>query len=386
MLREHSPINPMKFVRRKGAALLLTAVIAASSCKGGAPTPSLATPDNSLKPIPTDTAMPITTPGPTLEITPAPELTPANTPPPSNTTTENKTPYSGIFVRRGDQNQKIIYITIDDLWYPQYVQQAVDTANKYHAGITLFPIGHSIDTSNYPSQPDRNKLTMEVYNEAIADGDGIGDHTYDHVNIDSAAPVPTIKNNLEAQLTVLQFDTGLPSLTEDWLRTPGGECGSPASPCKNVGEAAEEEGMGILYWTYSAGGDSGLTSDQVFANVKYAMDKGANGFIILMHGYPNDVDALDEIFSYGIANGYTFANANHIVPDPASSCTFDTAKNPDVLPCSSSAFKQNSNGRIAIVVRKQNQENYDSYSPAVLALDARRKPIENYGRKLPKAA
>ena len=323
MSKEYSP---RRFVRNATLGLFLAAEI--SACNATAPTPKPISFEPTLSlPVPTETTKPTPTTTPTLEPTPTPTLEPTFVSP----RLPEQTPllqyvYPGEFVKRGDPTKKVLYITIDDLWHADTVRQIIATLDEEGVNASFFPIGRAIDPENHS---DQAQYIIDTYSMLVTHGNVIGNHTNNHAPIQPNTPSAAIDADLERQLAIVQKVTGNPNYMQTWMRPPGGQ-GGLGNKFPNLGAAAEAEGMGVLTWTISSGGDGGATTAQIIAHVITSFQNGA---VILFHGYPNDANSLKTIIEAGKAQGYTFDTIDHLVPDPATSCTFDTATFPAVKSC-----------------------------------------------------
>ncbi len=80
------------------------------------------------------------------------------------------------FVSSGPPNRRVVALTFDDGPWPD-TPQFLDVLEREHVHATFFQIGSQIAT--YGGAVDRRML---------ADGDVIGDHTFDHANVSGAGP------------------------------------------------------------------------------------------------------------------------------------------------------------------------------------------------------
>ena len=71
---------------------------------------------------------------------------------------------------RFQSNEKEIFLTFDDGPTPEITQFVLSELKKYNAKATFFCIGKNI------------KYYPEIFNEIIADGHSIGNHTQNHLN------------------------------------------------------------------------------------------------------------------------------------------------------------------------------------------------------------
>lgn len=67
-------------------------------------------------------------------------------------------------------NEKVIYLSFDDGPHPEITPFVLDLLKQYHARASFFCIGHNVE--RYP----------QVYEQIIAEGHSVGNHTYDHKN------------------------------------------------------------------------------------------------------------------------------------------------------------------------------------------------------------
>lgn len=67
-------------------------------------------------------------------------------------------------------DEKIIYLTFDDGPHPEATTFVLGELKKHHAKATFFCIGKNVE------------VHTEVYQQIIADGHSVGNHTYNHLN------------------------------------------------------------------------------------------------------------------------------------------------------------------------------------------------------------
>ena len=106
---------------------------------------------------------------------------------------------------------KEIALTFDDGPYGTSTAEVLNILEKEHVHATFFLIGKNVD--EYPALAKRE----------VADGDLIGNHSYDHsMTLASSSPVAFELNLLKAQLAIDNESLGSRDIAEAMIRAIGG--------------------------------------------------------------------------------------------------------------------------------------------------------------------
>lgn len=244
-------------------------VVVVASCKGGASTPNLASPDGrTSSPVPT-------------------VLDPSTLP----------KSYEVIF--RGTPGK--VYLSFDDCGEPkptdpaitahdaEYTRAAIETAHNLGIKqLTFFCIGNLI---NNPAQAANMKLAQSY-------GYDLENHTKNHYSMD-IKDIPAMKKEMSDQLKIIQEDLGDPNYKQSIIRPPGGQ----GSLNPYLWEASKEQGLAVAVWTMAPNCDSrgraqDATAQSVIDNIKGCLsaDQWKGGELILQHTVKADIEALPEIY------------------------------------------------------------------------------------------
>ncbi|MDD5594009.1 MAG: polysaccharide deacetylase family protein [Candidatus Margulisbacteria bacterium] len=192
---------------------------------------------------------------------------------------------------RGSFLKKKIALTFDDGPHPYFTPFLLEILKKYDVKGTFFLVGEMAE--RYPAL---------IRAEASA-GHGIGNHTYDHVNLTKVSSEDAA-TEIEACGDVIESITGKrPHL----FRPPGGDYNTP------VLMAAETLGYAVVLWTDNAG--DWLSPGKGVIERK-VLDRISNGGIILMHdGIQQTIDILPQILTILKREGYQFVTIDEMMPE-----------------------------------------------------------------------
>jgi peptidoglycan/xylan/chitin deacetylase (PgdA/CDA1 family) len=161
------------------------------------------------------------------------------------------------FVSNGSRSGHVVALTFDDgPWYD--TPQFLDVLEREHVQATFFQIGEEISTYGGP-----------VDNRMLADGDIIGDHTWNHADVsgDGSFAAGEISSTATAIRNLTGFNTCL-------FRAPGGAVSSAL--------ISEARSMGLLtiQWDVDPRDWSRPGTGAIYSNV---VGNARNGSIILQH-------------------------------------------------------------------------------------------------------
>ncbi|MBE5955057.1 MAG: DUF5011 domain-containing protein [Lachnospiraceae bacterium] len=195
----------------------------------------------------------------------------------------------------GGTGEKIVYLTFDD-GPGKYTQKLLNTLDKYGVKVTFFV------TNQFPSY-------QHLIGEAHRRGHTIAIHTYSHDYKTIYSSETAYFNDLNKMKDAIIAQTGTaPKI----VRFPGGTNNTISKKyCSGIMTALSSSliSKGYTYtdWNVDSNDAGGATSaSQVASNVIAGIKKKSVSNV-LMHdikGYT--VDAIDQIVSWGLENGYTF--------------------------------------------------------------------------------
>ncbi len=186
----------------------------------------------------------------------------------------------------GNRNLREVAITIDDGPHPQYGEAILAALRAEHAPATFFVVGVQV------------KKDPQFIRDAIADGDEIGNHTYDHHRL-PALPPHEIANELRFDdIDIYQAGGGHPTI----MRPPGDQYND------KVSHVVKALGYVDVAWT-DAAKDYLPQTPQVIA--QRVLDRTEPGSIILLHqDYPGTAVAIPVIVDGLRAKGYKFVTVS----------------------------------------------------------------------------
>lgn len=180
------------------------------------------------------------------------------------------------------KDDKTIYITFDDGPIPIVTPFVLETLKKFSAKATFFCIGDNID-----KHPD-------IFKQIIAEGHGVGNHTYNHLKGWETATENYISNALKCQ-----------KLTQSNLfRPPYGRI--KKDQIKQL--RSNIEGLKIIMWDVLSGDfDINLSPEKCLQNV---LKHTKPGSIVVFHDSLKAKDRMEYTLPRALAHwqkaGYTF--------------------------------------------------------------------------------
>ena len=218
----------------------------------------------------------------------------------TNTVGETVTAHRNVTVlpakaqENNDPNTPTIYLTFDDGPGP-YTSKLLDVLAKYGAKATFFVTGA------YPKYFDQ-------IGRAYSEGHSIGVHTYSHDYRKIYSSEDAFFQDFNAVEELIMQQTGSYTYL---CRFPGGSSNTVSrfNPGIMSRLTAAMDDMGYKYFDWNvSSGDAGETTDtdQVAKNVINGC-AGRKVSVVLQHDIKDfSVAAMDQILSWGTANGYSF--------------------------------------------------------------------------------
>ncbi|GAA4318609.1 polysaccharide deacetylase family protein [Flaviaesturariibacter amylovorans] len=188
------------------------------------------------------------------------------------------------YVWEGPGEGNVVYLTFDDGPHPEVTPWVLDQLRVFDAQATFFCIGNNV--VRHPSVMDR----------ISAEGHGIGNHTYDHVNGWKTEPDAYLANVRKAASVI---DSAL-------FRPPYGRIRK--AQARGIAEAMGQPGARIVLWdVLSADFDATYSPQQCADNV---LRHTVAGSIIVFHdsvkAWPNLSGALPLVLRGLQERGFRF--------------------------------------------------------------------------------
>jgi peptidoglycan/xylan/chitin deacetylase (PgdA/CDA1 family) len=191
-------------------------------------------------------------------------------------------------IMRGDTRRPQIALTFDDGPHPAYTLQLLDVLRRFHTPATFFVVGEQVEKN-----PGLVRLE-------VAEGNEVGDHTYDHVNL-TLIPPELVAYEVSKCNAAITEATGAPVR---FFRPPGGEYNG------EVLREVARHGFITTLWTTDPGD---FTKPSSAVILKRTVAHLENGSIILLHdGIPETIEALPAIITAARQRGYQFVTVSQL--------------------------------------------------------------------------
>ena len=179
-------------------------------------------------------------------------------------------------------------MTFDDGPHPVYTLELLDVLRRTHTPATFFVVGEQV-------QKNPGLVRLEV-----AEGNEVGDHTFDHVNL-TVVPPELVAYEVSACDAAITKATGAPVR---FFRPPGGEYNG------EVLRQVASQGFITTAWTDDPGDFMKPPPKVIFQRTVAHLENGA---IILMHdGIPETIQALPSIIAAARRRGYQFVTVSQL--------------------------------------------------------------------------
>ncbi len=197
---------------------------------------------------------------------------------------------------------KKIAITIDDGWDSRISEKAIGILRDKKVHATLFPVGIKVN------------VRPEIWREAVADGNELGNHTYSHLPI-TAETETQINNEIDGWQKEVDAALGYHYDTK-WFRPPFMAGFTPQyHQNAKYKEIIGSHNLNVALWTIDTNSGvyvpDGLKVDPSVV-VKYVTDNIKGGDILLLHFINADINALPDIIDGLRAKGYTFVTLSEL--------------------------------------------------------------------------
>ena len=204
-----------------------------------------------------------------------------------------------------DTKEKVIAITIDDIYDASLLKKAIALGDKYQVKFTFFPIGKTV------------KANADLYKEALKKGHEIELHSYTHAwatNKEVQGTADKIYANYANDIKALR-DYVDPKIVFHFARPPGGAGYFGYISTKLGLYTPLSQAIGKLKnYNFQVPVDAALwNGDSMFVNGKltdsayvysYFKKYVSPGDIFLYHTRAADFDAMENIIKYAKQNGY----------------------------------------------------------------------------------
>ncbi|HYK51921.1 MAG TPA: polysaccharide deacetylase family protein [Candidatus Eremiobacteraceae bacterium] len=194
-------------------------------------------------------------------------------------------------VWRVPMRRKEIALTFDDGPYPFYTDLLLHELERSHVVATFFLVGRS--SQEFP----------ELVNHIVADGDEIGDHTFNHYKLTKLTG-QQIASQITEDANFLEPFVGAPLTL---FRPPHGRFDH------RVVALAHAMGYDTVFWSDSPEDTKDISPAVI---VKRTLDQASPGGIVLMHnGQYKTIEALPVIIDRLRSEGYTFVTVTRLIED-----------------------------------------------------------------------
>lgn len=187
------------------------------------------------------------------------------------------------FIWKIPTNEKKIFLTFDDGPHPEITPDVLDILNRYNAKASFFCVGKNIE--KHPN----------IFDQIVANGHTIGNHTYNHINGYKTNTSLYVKN------TFKNNDIYTTSL----FRPPYGRM-------KRRQISILKKDFCLILWTVLSGDfDKSITKEKCLKNV---INSSKEGSIVVFHdslkAKENVLYALPKVLEYFSNKGYGFFAIN----------------------------------------------------------------------------
>jgi peptidoglycan/xylan/chitin deacetylase (PgdA/CDA1 family) len=189
----------------------------------------------------------------------------------------------------GDPKLNEVAITVDDGPHPEYGDKILDVLEKYKVHATFFVVGIKV------------KQDPEFVRRAVADGDEIGNHTYDHQRLPILSPHDIINEMRFNDMDIYKAAGIHPTI----MRPPGDQYNDKVSLIL--------KGLGYtdICWTDAAKDYVKETPEFI---AERTLDRVEPGAIILLHqDYPGTAQALPVIIEGLEKQGYKMVTISEML-------------------------------------------------------------------------
>ena len=199
-----------------------------------------------------------------------------------------------VYLKHGDPSEPEVALTFDDGPHPTSALRILDVLKRRHVKATFFLVGTRI------------KEHPEIVRRIVADGHEVGNHTQDHLRLDTLRPDQIGK---ELDNCATNFERAVPGQKMELFRPPGMRFNA------DVIAAAKKHGYTMVGWNDAAKDFISLShrhADPTFVE-RRVVDQVESGSIILLHDIPATAEVLDQILDAIEKKGFRFETVSEML-------------------------------------------------------------------------
>ena len=188
-------------------------------------------------------------------------------------------------IRHGNLSSKNVCLMVNVYWGTDYIPQMLNIFREYNITTTFFVGGTWVNKN------------QELFESIVEAGHEIGNHGFFHKDGGKLSYL----ENLEEIQSTHNLVKSLSGINMNLFAPPSGTYGDATmQACENLGYKA-------ILWTYDTIDWRDKDSNLIFTRATKNM---AGGNLILMHPTQSTIDALPNIISKYISNGYTLTTVS----------------------------------------------------------------------------
>ncbi len=189
---------------------------------------------------------------------------------------------------RGDASRREVALTFDDGPHPDFTARLLDLLKREKVKATFFVVGKKVDEA--PAMVAR----------IAREGHEIGNHTYNHTNLDKLSREQAEKEISQANAAIKRA-CGVQAVS---FRPPGGH------HSEVVYHAASRQGMRTVFWTDDPGDFAKPAPDVIMARTLKDLDNGSD--ILLHDGIEPTLQMLPDLIARLRRDGYRFVTVSEM--------------------------------------------------------------------------
>ncbi len=189
---------------------------------------------------------------------------------------------------RGDVNRREVTLTFDDGPHPAFTARLLDLLKREKVKATFFVVGKKVDEA------------PETVARIVREGHEVGNHTYNHVNLDKLSREQAEKEISHASASI-QRACGIKPLS---FRPPGGH------HSEIVYQAAAKQGARVVFWTDDPGDFAKPAPDVIMARTLKDLGNGSD--ILLHDGIEQTLQMLPALIARLRRDGYQFVTVSEM--------------------------------------------------------------------------
>ncbi len=218
--------------------------------------------------------------------------------PRGNADKETLAKYDAYFM--GAADQKVLYLTFDCGYELGYTPTILDALKKHNVHAAFFVVGYF------------QKQNPELVKRMVAEGHTVGNHTYNHPNMNSIATKSALEKELADNAALFHEITG--QTMPRYYRPPAGVYTFTQL------QYAKELGYKTMFWSLAYidwKQDAQPSQQEAFQTIAARLHNGA---VVLLHNTSKtNADILDQLLTQWEQAGYTFATLDALTASPGPS-------------------------------------------------------------------